>query len=174
MVPVSSVYAEMAQQIQEGEPAGIEGLSAQFGPGLRFLLGRFVCPVEALGLSRQALASVVRAIQGGELSQPARLPALVRAEARRVLRERQAARTERVKEPRAESIAGSVLRSIPSEGQEALRRYYLDNQSPQRVCAELNLSPERFRLLKSQARREFKAGLAHHPLPSKARATQTT
>ena len=181
MSPGVTGYAEIAQGVRAGDLACVERLCMQFDAGLRFLLGRFVQPVEASSLAQEVLCAVVRAIRGAEVPDPVDLPALVWAVARPILDQARAGRAEgdqsavperRPTERQTERIARAVLQAMPTQDQEVLRRYYLEKQSPERVCAEMNLSPERFRLLRSQAKREFEARLQGRPLENQARAAR--
>src|SRR5271165_3155304 len=56
-----------------------------------------------------------------------------------------------------------LLRSMSCCYQEALTRFYLHDQTQERVCQEMHLSQERFLLLKASAKKSFcKLGGAHN------------
>jgi DNA-directed RNA polymerase specialized sigma24 family protein len=52
-------------------------------------------------------------------------------------------------------IALKVLRDLRPGDREGLVRFYLTGQSEEQICADLGLTPTRFRLIKSRARRRF-------------------
>jgi RNA polymerase sigma-70 factor (ECF subfamily) len=63
-----------------------------------------------------------------------------------------------------------VLRSLSERDREILTRFYLDEQSQETICREMDLSETQFRLLKSRAKARFgevgKRRLQKNPLIS--------
>lgn len=49
----------------------------------------------------------------------------------------------------------TVLRELPARDREILTRFYLDRQTQEQICQDLNLTDMQFRLLKSRAKARF-------------------
>jgi RNA polymerase sigma factor (sigma-70 family) len=64
----------------------------------------------------------------------------------------------------------TVLSSLSDRDREILTRFYLDEQTQEQICQEMNLSETQFRLLKSRAKARFgeigKRKLQQKPLVS--------
>jgi RNA polymerase sigma-70 factor, ECF subfamily len=136
---------------------------------------------------------VVQAIRRGELREPDRLMGFVRT----VVRRQVAAYIDEVVHSRRDELnldVGvrvadqrhdpeqnaafrqkvefmlSVLESLSERDREILTRFYLDEQSQEQICGEMNLSETQFRLLKSRAKARFgeigKRKLQQRPLVS--------
>lgn len=58
-------------------------------------------------------------------------------------------------EGRASEIARRVLDSVPRRDREILNRFYVLEQSEERICAEMGLKPDQFHLMKSRAKARF-------------------
>jgi RNA polymerase sigma factor (sigma-70 family) len=52
-------------------------------------------------------------------------------------------------------VARRALSSLKPREQEVLRRFYIDEQSQEHICLQMNLSATQFRLLKSRAKARF-------------------
>jgi len=52
-------------------------------------------------------------------------------------------------------IVREILSSMPPRDRELLERFYVHEQTKEQICAELNLTPTQFRLLKSKAKSTF-------------------
>jgi RNA polymerase sigma-70 factor, ECF subfamily len=57
------------------------------------------------------------------------------------------------------ALAKSALNRMPSRQREVLTRFYLHEQSKQRICREMNLSETQFRLMKSRAKGKLSRAL---------------
>ena len=62
---------------------------------------------------------------------------------------------ELARERQSLSIAGRVLAELNPQQREILRRFYLDEQTPEQICQDLGLTPTQFRLAKSRAMSRF-------------------
>jgi RNA polymerase sigma factor (sigma-70 family) len=64
----------------------------------------------------------------------------------------------------------SILQSLSDRDREILTRFYLDEQTQEQICEEMDLSETQFRLLKSRAKARFgelgKRKLQQKPLVS--------
>ena len=52
-------------------------------------------------------------------------------------------------------IAHEILSDMPRRDRDVLSRFYLEEQSKEQICDEMNLTPTQFRLLKSKAKSTF-------------------
>ena len=171
-------WHELVKQIQLGEESGMAELYRLFARGIRFYLCRQLGPQELDDKVHDTFLIVVQAIQRGEVREPERLMGFVRT----VVRRQVAAHIDHVVHRRREEIdldVGvrvadrrsnpeqtaafrqkvefmlSVLDSLSVRDREILKRFYLDEQSQEEVCGDMNLSETQFRLLKSRAKARF-------------------
>lgn len=167
--PGAAAFTRIVRGIRAGDPAGMEALCAQFTTGLQLYFAMTLGRNRAPALAQDVLRAASGAIQSGELSDPTRLPGLVRTIARSARDHALAGSSQRPRlDPRKAKVATAVLKAIPAKSREVLRRFYLQEQPPLRVCSEMNLSLEQFHWLKSQARQEFAAELRGEPAPPDA------
>ena len=149
-----------------------------FSRGIRFYMTRQLPPEELEDRVHDAFILVVKAIRNGELREPARLMGFVNT----VVRRQVAAHIENavrkrskqvelddgawLRDPRSGPEEGLILKQqrdlircvlseIPPRDKEILTRFYLHEQSQEQICAEMELSPTQFRLLKSRAKLRF-------------------
>jgi RNA polymerase sigma factor (sigma-70 family) len=121
---------------------------------------------------------VVQAIRRGELREPERLMGFVRT----IVRRQVAAHIEKVVQSRREEVdldSGQrvpdpartpeesamrlerqhlihrVLGELSARDREVLTRFYLEEQSQEKICEEMRLTDTQFRLLKSRAKARF-------------------
>src|SRR5580704_949834 len=171
-------WQELVERIHRGEEAGMEELYRLFGRGIRYYLCRQLGHQELDDKVHDTFLIVVQAIRRGELREPERLMGFVRTVVRRqvaayideVVHSR---RDElnldvgvRVADPRnnpeqsaafrqkVEFMRG-ILRSLSERDREILTRFYLEEQSQELICKDMNLSETQFRLLKSRAKARF-------------------
>lgn len=52
-------------------------------------------------------------------------------------------------------IVREVLHAMPKRDRDVLQRFYVEEQSKEQICREMNLTPTQFRLLKSKAKSTF-------------------
>ena len=171
-------WHELVGRIQRGDNSGLEDLYRLFARGIRFYLCRQLGPQELDDKVHDAFLIVVQAIQRGDLREPERLMGFVRT----VVRRQVAAHIDDVVHSRREELhldVGvrladcrknpeqsaafrqkiefmlSILRSLSERDREILTRFYLDEQSQEQICREMNLTDTQFRLLKSRAKARF-------------------
>jgi RNA polymerase sigma-70 factor, ECF subfamily len=161
--------------------------------GIRFYLCRQLGPQELDDKVHDAFLIVVQAIKRGDLRGPERLMGFVRT----VVRRQVAAYVDDVVHSRREELhldvgvrvadardnpeqsaafqqkvefMTSILSSLPDRDREILKRFYLDEQTQEQICEEMNLTETQFRLLKSRAKARFgelgKRKLQQKPLGS--------
>ena len=171
-------WANLVDRVQRGEGGGMEELYLIFARGIRYYLCRQLGPQELDDKVHDAFLIVVQAIQRGDLREPERLMGFVRT----IVRRQVAAYIDRVVHTRREELdieLGSriadhrsnpeqtvatrqkadlmqgILRRLSERDREILTRFYLDEQTEEQICKEMNLSETQFRLLKSRAKSRF-------------------
>ena len=191
--PPTEIYMhDVVGRIYVGDDSGMEDLYRIFAEGIRFYLCRHLGQQELDDRVHDTFVIVVQAIRKGELREPGRLMGFVRTVARRQV----AAHIDQVVHSHQElnldvgvrvaDLSGnpeqnavfqqkialilSVFDDLPARDSEILSRFYLDEQSREEICEEMNLSETQFRLLKSRAKARFgelgKRKLAQKPLGS--------
>jgi RNA polymerase sigma-70 factor (ECF subfamily) len=171
-------WQELVERIQRGEEAGMEELYRMFGRGIRYYLCRQLGHQELDDKVHDTFLIVVHAIRRGELREPDRLMGFVRT----VVRRQVAAHIDEVVHSRRDEanldvgvqvpdrrhnpeqsadfrekveLMRGVLMCLSERDREILTRFYLDEQSQEQICREMNLSETQFRLLKSRAKARF-------------------
>src|SRR6267378_2330129 len=171
-------WLALVESIKSCERSGMEELYRVFSGGIRFHLCRQLGPQELDDKVHDTFVIVVQAIQNGELREPERLMGFVRT----VVRRQVAAQIDRAVQTRREQaeidksgsmsdhrhtpeeaailrqheeVAEAVLKSISGRDREILTRFYLNEQTQEEICGEMNLSDTQFRLLKSRAKARF-------------------
>lgn len=171
-------WTPLVERIQAGDAAAMAELYQLFSRGIRFYLCRQLQSQEIDDKVHDIFVIVVQAIQRGELRDPERLMGFVRTVVRRqvaaYIGQAVQARKEHVDleagawvtdrrsnpeqtamERETTEIMKKVLRSISDRDREILTRFYLLEQSQERICADMNLTETQFRLLKSRAKARF-------------------
>lgn len=171
-------WQELVGRIQHGDESGMEDLYRLFARGVRFYLCRQLGPQELDDKIHDTFLIVVNAIQRGDLREPDRLMGFVRT----VVRRQVAAHIDHLVHNRREQInldVGvrvadarrnpeqstafkekiafmlDVLKQMGDRDREILTRFYLEEQSQERICREMTLTDTQFRLLKSRAKARF-------------------
>ena len=171
-------WASLVSRLQVGDAAAMAELYQVFAKGIRFYLCRQVGTQELDDRVHDAFLVVVQSIKRGELRDPRRLMGFVRTVVRRMVaaqidRDVQTRRetieldyNDRIPDQRANpeksfimrqkiNLIREVLEKLSPRDQEILRRFYVDEQHPEQICTEMNLSITQFRLLKSRAKARF-------------------
>jgi RNA polymerase sigma-70 factor, ECF subfamily len=171
-------WAEVVERIRNGDPAGMAELYQVFSKGVRFFLYRQLGPRDLDDKLHDVFVIVAQAIQRGDLRDPERLMGYVRTVIRRqvaghieeaiherrnhtdldgtlVLADHHPDPERKAIEQQNDELAMRVLRSIAKRDREVLIRFYLDEQTPDRICREMGLTETQFRLIKSRAKARF-------------------
>jgi RNA polymerase sigma factor (sigma-70 family) len=171
-------WTPLVERIQAGDESAMAELYEVFSRGIRFYLCRQLQSQEIDDKVHDTFVIVVQAIQRGDLRDPERLMGFVRTVVRRqvaaYIGHAVQARKEQVDleagawvtdgrsnpeqtaiEQETADIMKNVLRSISARDREILTRFYLLEQSQERICSEMNLTETQFRLLKSRAKARF-------------------
>ena len=177
----AEVYAgwvELVGRIKSGEPGSMEELYRLFSKGIRFYLCRQLGHQELDDKVHDTFVVVVQAIRRGELREPERLMGFVRT----IVRRQVAAHIDKVVHNRREQVEldstvkvvdtrenpeeGAIFRQraeliqrvlteMPERDREILTRFYLHEQSQDKICEDMSLTETQFRLLKSRAKARF-------------------
>lgn len=175
---INERWARLVASVQAGSQEAMEELYSTFGRGIRFYLSRQLGPQDLDDKVHDTFLVVINAIQRGELREPDRLMGYVRTVVRRMV----ATHIDHLVEERREftdihevsivadgrsdperdalqiqqiQIMKQVLRQISGRDREILTRFYLYEQTPDQICAEMGLTVTQFRLLKSRAKARF-------------------
>lgn len=194
-------WADLVGRIREGTTDGMEELYALFSRGIRLYLVRQLGPQELEDKIHDTFVVVVQAIRRGELREPSRLMGFVRTIVRRQVaahidkivqsrrEQTEVDNTPRVMDPSTnpeesaifserKTLIHRVLSEIPARDREILTRFYLLEQSQEKICSEMELSDTQFRLLKSRAKSRFgelgRKRLAHRNLHAALVRTSTS
>lgn len=166
------------ERIRTGDDSGVEEMYANLSRGVRFLLCRQLGLQDLDDNVHDVFIIVAQAICNGELREPERLMDFVHTVVRRKIAERmdQAVKSrrsdvdgdslqsvsDRRPDPERETsdrqriaLAMSVLESLPERRRQVLTRFYLDEEKPEEICRDMDLSEAQFRLIKSRAKARF-------------------
>jgi RNA polymerase sigma-70 factor, ECF subfamily len=171
-------WHELVSRIQAGHESGMEDLYRIFARGIRFYLCRQLGCQELDDKVHDTFLIVVQAIRRGDIREPERLMGFVRT----VVRRQVAAHIDHLVHNRREHLnmdvgvrvpdirrnpeqtavfrqkvefMEEVLSKLSERDREILTRFYLNEQSQEQICDEMNLSETQFRLLKSRAKARF-------------------
>ncbi len=176
--PATTDWIGLVARVRAGQDAGMEELYKLFSRGIRYYLCRQLGPQELEDKVHDTFLIVVSAIKRGDLREPERLMGFVRTVVRRqvaayidtavhVRREQTDLETgatvaDRKQNPEQEAIIRqkaelmkSVLESLSDRDRDILVRFYLEEQSQEQICSEMQLTETQFRLLKSRAKAKF-------------------
>ena len=171
-------WRDLVSRIQLGDATGMEELYGIFARGIRFFLCRQLGPQELDDKVHDTFLIVVQAIRRGDLREPERLMGFVRT----VVRRQVAAYIDEIVQNRREEldieIGGrvadrrsnpeqslafrqkvdlmkTVLRELSKRDREILTRFYLEEETQEQICEDMDLTDTQFRLLKSRAKARF-------------------
>jgi len=171
-------WSGLVERIRRDDPSGMEELYRVFARGIRFYLCRQLGPQELDDRVHDTFLIVVQAIRRGDLREPERLMGFVRT----VVRRQVAAHIDELVHSRREEVEidvntrlpdhtwnpeqnlasrenvalmRRVLESLSRRDREILIRFYLQEESQDQICREMELTETQFRLLKSRAKARF-------------------
>jgi RNA polymerase sigma factor (sigma-70 family) len=156
----------------------MEDLYSVFSKGIRFHLYRQFGPQDLDDKVHDAFLLITQAIRRGDVREPERLMGYVRTVIRRQVAahiqnaidmRRNYTELDLVNPPRDlrpnpehsvierqnMEVAMRLLNGIPKRDREVLIRFYLREQPPSEICADLGLTETQFRLIKSRAKARF-------------------
>lgn len=172
----------LVEGILAEDPISVERLFASYKRGLMFFFSRQFGSQDAEDLATETLTIVLEAVRARSVREPERLPGFVMTVARRVgFRVIEARTTSRTSEKlidhepvvfnnlwtsaesaedslfrtQQQTIMMKVLRGLSKRDREVLERFYLHEQSPERIKTEMGMTDTQFRLTKSRAKARF-------------------
>jgi len=171
-------WAELVDKIRQNDTTGLEELYRVFSRGVRFYLCRQLGPQDLDDRVHDTFLTVAHAIQRGDLREPERLMGYVRTIVRRqvaaqieenvhsrnheidldwglAVRDAGSNPEQTAIQSQSEDIARKVLKSIAPRDREILIRFYLEEQTAEKICGDMSLTDTQFRLLKSRAKARF-------------------
>ena len=171
-------WSLLVERIRGDDPSGMEQLYAVFAKGVRSFLWRQLGSRDLDDKVHDIFLIVTQSIRRGDLREPDRLMGYVRTVLRRQvasyiqeavharrnevemepglnLSDRQVSPERRVLDRQTQELAMRLLRSLPARDREVLTRFYLQEQSAEKICAEMNLTETQFRLIKSRAKARY-------------------
>jgi RNA polymerase sigma-70 factor, ECF subfamily len=171
-------WASIVALVQGGGETGMEQLYRVFSRGLRYYLVRQLGAHDFEDKMHEIFLITVRAIHNGEIRQPECLPGFIRTVAHRQVagyiedrvyaRRREADMSsgvyvvDRHHTPEQEALLREktelmkkALGKLKPHQREVLVRFYLQEQRPESICREMNLTETQFRLIKSRAKAAF-------------------
>lgn len=174
----SYIWTQLVARLQTGDPKAMEELYGMFSNGVRYYLCRQLGPEELEDRLHDAFLVVVDSIRAGELRDPRRLMGFIRTVVKRMVAatidKQITARRERIDDERTSNVSDKrvtpegallfqqqtqivreVLNEMSERDRQILSRFYVDEQSPQQICEDMNLTMTQFRLLKSRAKNRF-------------------
>ena len=172
-------WASLVNRIRDGDSTAMAELYVIFAKGIRYFLLRNLGPDDLDDKVHDCFVIVTQAIQNGELREPDRLMGYVRTVVKRQIAAsidiavkqrrnrvdfedsmfsmsdwRENPERSVMEQQRAE-IARKVLNGVSRRDREILNRFYVLEQTQERICAEMGLTYNQFRLLKSRAKARF-------------------
>jgi RNA polymerase sigma-70 factor (ECF subfamily) len=168
----------LVERVRAGNIAAMSELYQLIDKGFRFSLVLSVGPQDLEDCLHDAFIEVLRSIQRNELRDPRRLMGFIRIVVHRmgVSRHNRHAQQRRetvtldecsvIPEPRNNAeknliarqrvnLLHEVLELMSGRDREVLNRFYVQEQTQERICDEMRMSLEQFRLLKSRAKDRF-------------------
>jgi RNA polymerase sigma factor (sigma-70 family) len=168
----------LVEKVQLGDQEAMEKLYCVFERGVRFHFYRQLGAQDLEDKLHDTFLIVVQAIQRGDLREPERLLGFVRTIVRRqvaahidsmvhgrrdslpidanaTVRDRARTPEESVISQEKVDLMAKVLRAMSPRDREILTRFYLNEESQEQICDEMNLTATQFRLLKSRAKARF-------------------
>jgi RNA polymerase sigma-70 factor (ECF subfamily) len=171
-------WSGLVERIRAGDTSAMEELYAVFAKGVRFYLWRQLGPQDMDDKVHDVFLIVTQSIQKGELREPDRLMGYVRT----IVRRQVAAHIDTAVQSRRNQVsiapgmtvrdrgldpermaidrqnldlAVRLLGSLPIRDREVLIRFYLKEQTPERICSEMDLTDTQFRLIKSRTKARY-------------------
>ncbi len=179
VAPPAPDWAGLVNRIRDGDSEAMAELYAIFAKGIRYFLLRNLGPDDLDDKVHDCFVIVAQAIRNGDLREPERLMGYVRTIVKRQIAAsidiavqqrrnrvdfedsmfsisdwRENPERSVIARQRAE-IARKVLNGVSRRDREILNRFYVLEQSQEQICADMELSYNQFRLLKSRAKARF-------------------
>jgi RNA polymerase sigma-70 factor, ECF subfamily len=168
-------WPDLVQRVRDGEQSAMEDLYRVFSDGIRFYLWRQLGSQDLNDRVHDLFLTITESIQSGELREPERLMGYVRTVVRRqvaghihtvrqqrrnwfqldfatTLLDSHPSPEHRVIRRQFNDVALRILSTMRHREREVLARFYLQEQSADEICQEMELTETQFRLLKSRSK----------------------
>ena len=172
-------WAALVDRIRNGDSGAMEQLYEVFAKGIRYFLLRNLGPDDLDDKVHDCFVIVAQAIRNGDLREPERLMGYVRTVVKRQIA---ASIDVAVHQRRSRvdfedslfsmsdwrdnpehtfmarqrvDIARRVLNGVSRRDRDILNRFYVLEQNQEQICADMGLTYNQFRLLKSRAKARF-------------------
>ena len=162
LIPAEASLDELVERVRRGEEAAVEELHGVITQGIRFFLSRELGEENLEERVDLTFRVVVQTLQRDEAGGADRLMGhvldAIRAQVAAhagTTRDREANPQQTVAFRRQLESMRGVLRSMSARDREILRRFYLDEQTEEQICSQMELNPVQFRLLKLRAAARF-------------------
>lgn len=171
--PAGSEVADLVERIRERQPRAFEELYALVKKFTYFLM-RQLGSEDLQDKIHDVFLTMVQSILSGKLRDPERLIPFLTSVTRfytynqidrRIARRRTCTLSDTMNPPDARvnlersayhqqrmAIAREILNAMPRRDRDVLHRFYVEEQSKEQICSEMQLTPTQFRLLKSKAK----------------------
>lgn len=174
--PSAPATHDIVDLIRNGHPAGLEELYAM-ARNFTFFIMRQLGSEDIQDKVHDIFVTAATAISGGKLRDSERLTPFLttltrfytygQIDRRVVLRkyvtplehsnipDRRSSVEHNIYRQQKMRIVREILGSMPSRDRDVLNRFYVEEQTKEQICEEMNLTPTQFRLLKSKAKSTF-------------------
>lgn len=176
--PPDPSWSDLVERIRASDPSGMEGLYSILAKGVRYYLWRQLGPQDLDDKVHDLFLTVNQSIRNGELREPERLMGYVRTIVRRQvaanihgavksrrtrvgldsgvhLSDRHPDPERQMIERQNQDLAMRILGSLHKRERQVLMRFYLQEESAEQICREMDLTETQFRLIKSRAKARF-------------------
>jgi RNA polymerase sigma-70 factor, ECF subfamily len=171
-------WTELVEKVRRGDGSAMEDLYRVFSRGIRYSLCRQLGPQDLDDRVHEVFLVVAQAIRRGDLRDAERLMGYVRTVVRRqvaayideaaekrrqcveadyglAVRDGRANPEQAAIERQHEELAWAVLNGVGRRDREILVRFYLQEQTAEEICSDMDLTETQFRLMKSRAKARF-------------------
>ncbi len=162
LTPARASLDELVQRVRRGEEGAIGELHGVIAKGIRFFLSRELGEENLEERADLTFRVVVQTLLRDEAGGSDRLMGHVLDSIRAQVAAHIGTAVNRETTPQQaiafrrqlDSMRG-ILRAMSPRDREILKRYYLDEQTEEKICAEMELTSSQFRILKSRAAARF-------------------
>lgn len=161
---INPISQGLIDRIRDGELAAVEDLFRTLQTRINLLTKHHLGHEATHAQTWDAVSVVVQAIQCGDLRNPEALGALARAAAlsqMETLPRAKPQQDDNSADRRSQSHTLGVdtmvelLRGFSPQQRKAVTRFYVDGQSVEQICSEMQIEPKDFRSLKSRMKAKF-------------------
>jgi hypothetical protein len=151
-------WTDLVAGIRAGDEEAVLSLGDIFRGGIRYFLRRGLGQYKLESRQREVLSLVTKNIRETSIDDPNRLASYVLTVLREYIGSQITACPHLVSEDESPMNIKSVgavrelLGKIADVDREALHRYYVDRETAEEVCRELNITSTRFRVIKNTTR----------------------